>query len=171
MDGPSLPGDPAPQPAAPGLVVLFDGVCNLCNGSVQFIIKRDPEGKFRFASLQSSAGQELVRKAGLPAFGPGSSGLPASPAPGSSDPDPGSPGLNSFVLLENGKAYTRSAAALRVLKHLGGGWKLVYALGIIVPPFIRNGIYNWTARNRYRWFGRQDACWIPTPGLKERFLD
>ncbi|HMH24885.1 MAG TPA: thiol-disulfide oxidoreductase DCC family protein [Puia sp.] len=138
---------PRTNPQIPGLVVLFDGVCNLCNRSVQFIIRRDPQARFHFASLQSAVGQGLLEKFHLPDHH-----------------------LSSFVLIEGERIFTRSSAALRVLKHLGGGWKLLYAFWI-VPPFIRNGVYDWIARNRYRWFGRQDACWIPTPELKERFLD
>jgi predicted DCC family thiol-disulfide oxidoreductase YuxK len=169
---PGSPGQAVPSSpellsgsVTPRLVVLFDGVCNLCNGSIQFIIKRDPGARFHFASLQSPAGRQLLEKAGLIVAG---SAHP--PAPDLNSPGPDPPGLNSFVLLENGKVFTRSSAALRVLKQLGGGWKLLYAFRI-VPPFIRDGVYDWIARNRYRWFGRQEACWIPTPELKERFLD
>src|SRR5262245_39141298 len=118
-------------------IVLFDGVCNLCNRSVQFIIKHDKKNRFVFGSLQGTTGQSYLRQFQLPADT-----------------------FNSFILVENGKAYTRSTAALRMLKHLGGAWPLLYAF-IIVPPFIRNAIYNLIAKNRYRWFGRTDECWIP----------
>ena len=128
-------------------VALFDGVCNLCNRSVQFIIKHDQEKQFRFASLQGKAGQELLRKSGLPLNE-----------------------LNSFVLLEDDKFYTRSTAALRMLKRLGGRWKLFYVF-IIIPPFIRNAIYDWVARNRYKWYGKREECMVPSPDLKERFLE
>ena len=128
-------------------IILFDGVCNLCNNSVQFIIKRDKKKQFRFASLQGKFGQEFLKKNNLPADT-----------------------FNSFILLEDEKIYTRSTGALRMLKHLGGGWSLFYAF-IILPKFIRDGVYNWIARNRYKWFGKKDACMIPTPELKERFLD
>ncbi|MHA4809382.1 thiol-disulfide oxidoreductase DCC family protein [Flavitalea flava] len=130
----------------PSMTILFDGVCNLCNGSVQFILKRDKSGRFRFASLQSDAGQAILQKFGLP---------PSH--------------LNSFILIENEKVYTRSLAALRVLEHLGGGWSLFYSLRII-PAFIRDGIYNWVSRNRYRWFGKQESCLLPKPEWKDRFL-
>ena len=128
-------------------IVLFDGVCNLCNSSVQFIIKRDKKKQFRFASLQGNYGQAFLKKYNLPADN-----------------------FNSFILLEDDKIYTRSTGALRMLKHLGSGWRLFYGL-IILPKFIRDGVYNWVARNRYKWFGKKDECMIPTPDLKARFLD
>jgi predicted DCC family thiol-disulfide oxidoreductase YuxK len=128
-------------------IVLFDGVCNLCNRSVQFIIKRDKEGLFRFASLQGKTGQSLLQQFNLPTGD-----------------------LNSFVLIENGKVYTRSTGALRMLRRLKGGWKLLYAF-IIIPPFIRNAVYSWIAKNRYKWYGKTEACMIPTPELKSRFLE
>ena len=127
-------------------IILFDGVCNLCNRSVQFIIKRDRKKQFRFASLQGHAGQQILEQYGLPVDD-----------------------LHSFVLLEGNKVYTRSTAALRLLRRLGGGWQLLYPL-IIVPPFIRNGLYNWVARNRYKWYGKRAECMVPTPELRERFL-
>lgn len=127
-------------------IILFDGVCNLCNGSVQFVIKRDPNGKFRFASLQSDFGQQVLAREGLPAGK-----------------------LTSFILLEDGKMYQRSTAALRVARQLPGAWALLYAF-IVVPPFIRNAVYDFIAANRYRWFGKQESCMIPTPELRARFI-
>ena len=127
-------------------VILFDGVCNLCNSSVQFVIQRDLSGKFNYAALQSAAGQQLLEAHGLPV----------------SD-------LYSIILIKDGKAYQRSRAALEVARQLSGLWPLLYVF-IIVPPFIRNGVYNWISRNRYRWFGKKDECMIPTPELKSRFL-
>ncbi len=126
--------------------ILFDGVCNLCNGSVQFVIRHDPGGKFRFAALQSEFGQEQLTKHGI---------------------DPSQ--LLSIVFLINGRMFDRSRAALEIARRLNGLWPLLYIF-VIVPPFIRNAVYNWIARNRYRWFGKQDACMIPTPELKSRFL-
>jgi predicted DCC family thiol-disulfide oxidoreductase YuxK len=131
----------------PPLIILFDGVCNLCNSSVQFILRRDKAGRFLFASLQSRVGQQYLQKFGLPADE-----------------------LHSFILIENGKAYSRSSAALRVLRQLGGGWKLFYVFRIL-PAFIRDGVYNLIARHRYQWFGKRESCWLPTPELKSRFLD
>ncbi len=129
------------------LTVYFDGVCNLCNGTVLFIIKHDKQNRFRFASLQGITGQAFLKKQNLPADT-----------------------FNSFILAERNNIYTRSTAALRVCKYLGGGWPLLYGF-IIVPRFIRDAVYNLIARNRYKWFGKKEACWIPTPALKEKFLD
>jgi predicted DCC family thiol-disulfide oxidoreductase YuxK len=128
-------------------VVLFDGVCNLCNHSVQFIIRRDKKDQFRFAPLQGKTGQAILAKHSLPADS-----------------------LKSFILADGDKIYTRSTGALRMLKLLGFPWSLFYVY-ILVPRFIRDGVYNWIARNRYRWFGRQESCMIPTPALKKKFLD
>lgn len=128
-------------------VILFDGVCNLCNGSVQYVIRHDKEGYYRFASLQSQAGQQFLRQYNLPVQD-----------------------FNSFVLIEDGKVYTRSTAALKVAKKLSGMVKLLYGF-IIVPAFIRDGVYNLISRNRYKWFGKKDSCMIPTPALKQRFLN
>ena len=128
-------------------IILFDGVCNLCNSAVQFIIKRDKKNCFSFASLQSAQGQQILSQYNLP-----------------------SKDLNSFVLIENGKPYTRSTGALKVMKKLNGLWPLLYSLKII-PKFIRDRIYKWIARNRYKWFGKKNECMIPTPQLKARFLN
>lgn len=127
--------------------ILFDGVCNLCNGSVQFILKRDPESRFRFASLQSEAGRRLVAENGL-------------------DPDV----LSSVILIEDGKVYRESTAALRIARHLSGAWKLLRVL-VLIPRPIRDAAYRLIARNRYRWFGKSETCWLPTPELRARFLD
>jgi predicted DCC family thiol-disulfide oxidoreductase YuxK len=128
-------------------VILFDGICNLCNRSVLFIIKRDRKKKFLFASIQGEKGKDLFSKLNLPLND-----------------------INSFVLIDKGKAYTRSSGALRVLKELGGKWRLWYAC-IIVPEFIRDGVYKWIAKNRYKWFGKKETCMTPAADLKERFLD
>ena len=128
-------------------IVLFDGVCNLCDSAVQFIIRHDKKNTFLFASLQSETGQKLLAKFNLPLDE-----------------------LNSFILVDTDKAYTRSTGALMVLKRLKGLWPLLYGF-IIVPKFIRDGVYNWVGRNRYKWYGKKDACMIPTPELKARFLN
>jgi predicted DCC family thiol-disulfide oxidoreductase YuxK len=128
-------------------VVLFDGVCNLCNRSVQFIIKRDKKKQFLFASLQGKAGQEVLNRFNLPADN-----------------------FNSFILVEGEHVYIRSTAVLRMLKKLGGRWRLFYGF-IIVPKFIRNAIYDWIAKNRYKWYGKRNECMVPTPELKKRFLE
>ncbi|WP_192822372.1 thiol-disulfide oxidoreductase DCC family protein [Rufibacter sp. LB8] len=127
-------------------IILFDGVCNLCNGFVQFVIKHDPQGHFRFAVLQSDLGQQILAAHSLPTHE-----------------------FKSVLLLENGKLYTRSSAALRIVKRLNGGWSFLYALAVI-PKFLRDPVYDWVSKNRYRWFGRQESCWLPTPALKARFL-
>jgi len=132
-------------------VLLFDGVCNLCHGVVQFIIRHDPRGQFRFAALQSAAGQALLA----------AHGLGADNALG--DPD-------SVVLLEEGCAYQRSAAVLRVVRRLGWPWRLL-ALGAVLPLGWRDALYSYVARHRYRWFGRQPECLLPTPALQARFLE
>lgn len=128
-------------------IILFDGVCNLCSSVVQFAIKHDPKRHFRFASLQSEFGQNVMKKFGLPIDQ-----------------------LNSFILLENNKIYTKSTAALMVTKKLNKGWSLLYAF-MIVPSFIRNIVYDYVARHRYNWYGSKEECWIPTPELKQLFLD
>jgi predicted DCC family thiol-disulfide oxidoreductase YuxK len=128
-------------------VILFDGICNLCNNAVQFVIKRDKKSLFRFSSLQSSFGQNLLNQHNLHHAG-----------------------FDSFILLENGKIYTKSTAALMVAKRLSGAWALLYCF-IIIPPFIRNSVYDIIARNRYKWFGKKESCWLPSPELKIRFFD
>ncbi|MDB5275240.1 MAG: hypothetical protein JWR61_195 [Ferruginibacter sp.] len=127
-------------------IILFDGVCNLCNGAVQFIIRHDPNGKFLFASLQSEAGQQLLRQHQLPADE-----------------------FSSFILVQHNKIYTKSTAALYVARQIRGAWCCLYIF-IIVPRFLRDAVYNWIAQNRYRWFGKKETCMIPTPELKARFL-
>jgi len=128
-------------------IVLFDGVCNLCSKSVQLILKRDKKQQFLFGSLQGAFGQEMLKKYQLPANE-----------------------FNSFMLIEGDKLYTKSSGALRMLKHLGGLWSLLYVF-IIVPKFIRDGIYNWIAKNRYKWYGKMNECWLPRPEWKARFLE
>ncbi|MCA8831222.1 thiol-disulfide oxidoreductase DCC family protein [Hymenobacter pini] len=129
-------------------IILFDGVCNLCNGFVQFIIRHDAAGRFRFAALQSEEGQAILRQYQLP--------TPTEP--------------DSVVLVMGGQAYTHSAAALHILRGLGGGWWWLAGLGLLVPRRLRDAVYRLIARHRYRWFGRQEACWLPTPELRARFL-
>lgn len=128
-------------------ILLFDGVCNLCNRSIQFIIQRDPESKIRFAALQSDVGQYFIKKHHLQ-----------------------TDELKTIILIERERYYTRSTAALRVARYMNRAWPLAYGF-LIVPPFIRNSVYNWIANNRYRWFGKQESCWLPTPDLKARFLN
>ncbi len=127
-------------------VILFDGVCNFCNGAVNFTIKRNKDKTIKFAPLQSEAGRELVKQYGLP------------------END-----MRSFLFIENEKIYNRSTAALRVCRHLKGLWPLCYGF-IIVPPFIRNGVYDFIAKNRYKWFGQKEECMVPSADVRARFL-
>lgn len=128
-----------------GPLVLFDGVCNFCNGAVNFIIRHDDEKKFKFAPLQSEIGQEMRAKYAI------------------------ADDVDSIILIENDKAYMHSTAGLRVAKGLSGIWSLGYIF-IMVPAFIRDFGYRLFAKNRYRLFGRQEACMLPTPDVRERFL-
>jgi predicted DCC family thiol-disulfide oxidoreductase YuxK len=136
--------DPPPAASDPGPIVFFDGVCNLCNASVRFVIRRDPRAVFRFAALDSAAANRRLS---------GRKDLP-----------------DSMVLLEEGHVWTRSTAALRIARRLRFPWPLAYAF-IVVPRPVRDWIYAVVARNRYRWFGRRDRCELPTPALRARFLD
>ncbi|MFD2682063.1 thiol-disulfide oxidoreductase DCC family protein [Bacillus seohaeanensis] len=126
-------------------IILFDGICNLCNHSVQFIIKRDPTAYFQFASLQSDVGVSLRETYGLPTR------------------------IDSVVLIENNKVFVKSNAALHICKHLKGMWKLLFVLKLL-PPFIRDGLYEVVAKNRYKWFGKRDQCMLPDQNRKDRFL-
>jgi predicted DCC family thiol-disulfide oxidoreductase YuxK len=128
------------------MIVLFDGVCNFCNASINFVIDRDSKGIFKFAALQSEIGQELLKKYGLK-----------------------QDSFDSIILEKEGKIYQKSDAALEIARNLDGLWKIFYVFKII-PSFLRNPIYDLIAKNRYRIFGRTDACRIPTPELKARFL-
>ena len=128
-------------------VLLFDGVCNLCNNWVQLVIKNDPNAQFRFAALQSEVGQQLLKQHNLP-----------------------QQEFTSLVLLDKGRVYTRSSAALRIARKLSGAWPLLYAF-MALPASMRDGVYNLVAQNRYRWFGKQESCMLPTPELKARFLE
>ena len=127
-------------------ILLFDGVCNLCNSIVQFTIKRDPKEKFKFASLQSESGQALLKKFGLP-----------------------TDDFDSFVFINGDKYFLKSSAGLHVLKELGGIWKLFYVF-IIFPQPLRDYVYNIIAKTRYRIFGKRDTCMIPISNIKKRFL-
>lgn len=126
-------------------IVLFDGVCNFCNASINFIIKRDKKGYFKFAPLQSEIAQNLVGDKTLP--------MP-----------------ESVILIENDKTYDRSSAALRIAKKLDGLWPVLYIF-ILLPKPIRDWVYNLIGRNRYKWFGKTEACMIPTPEVRSRFLE
>ncbi len=126
--------------------MLFDGVCNLCSGAVQFIIRRDPAGRFRFASLQSPLGEQLLARFGIDRHV-----------------------TDSVILVEGDRWSKESDAALRIARGMRGAWKALVVFRVIPRP-LRDALYRLIARNRYRWFGKQETCWLPTPELRERFL-
>lgn len=127
-------------------VLLFDGVCNLCNASVQWVLLRDKKGVFRFAALQSEIGQHLLKAR-----------------------DMSGETLDSVVVVSGEQVLTHSDAPLEVVRLLGGGWSLLYVFRWL-PRWIRDSIYRYIARNRYRWFGKKESCMLPRPEWKERFL-
>ncbi|MBM6616831.1 thiol-disulfide oxidoreductase DCC family protein [Bacillus suaedaesalsae] len=127
-------------------LVLFDGVCNLCNGAVQFLIKHDKKEKLTFASLQSESGQKVLSEFGFP-----------------------TDQLNSFIYVSNQRAYEKSDAALAICRELGGIFTLCTVF-YIIPRKLRDKLYSWVSRNRYKWFGKQEQCVLPTPELRKRFL-
>lgn len=126
-------------------IVLFDGECNFCDNSVQFIIKRDRKAEFKFASIQSDVGEEILRKFNVPA------------------------NINSLILVEGSKCYFKSSAVLLICKNLKGVWKLFYCL-LIIPKSVRDYFYDIIAKNRYKWLGKKDSCMVPSPEMKNRFL-
>ncbi|WP_152397102.1 thiol-disulfide oxidoreductase DCC family protein [Paenibacillus guangzhouensis] len=130
----------------PKAIILFDGVCNFCNSSVQFIIRRDKNSYFSFASLQSETGMRLLREQGYAGE------------------------LSSVVVIDQGQLYTKSDAALRIAKQFHGIWRSASVLRIVPRP-LRDLVYNFVAKNRYRWFGKSDSCMLPSPEVRSRFLD
>ena len=126
-------------------IILFDGVCQFCDKSVQFILKRDPNGKFSFSSLQSDTGIQLRKDYHIPEE------------------------LDSIILIEGEKYHSKSTAALKIARELRGGWKWLYIL-IFVPQPIRDAVYDMVARNRLKWFGEKTACELPPPEVRKRFL-
>lgn len=130
----------------PDRLLFFDGVCNLCNSLVRFIIRHDRRKRFRFSPLRSEMGQHFLQEHGL-----------------------ATQHFDSLVYWRKGNVLTRSTAALNVARDLGGAWPLAYGF-IIVPRFIRDVMYDLIASKRYRWFGKRETCMVPTPELRERFL-
>ena len=128
-------------------VILFDGICNLCTSSVQFVLKRDPKAHFSFASIQSEKGGRLYLSHGY-------------------RPDE----IETFILIENGESYSKSDAAIRVARKLSGPWPILSVL-VLIPRPIRNWFYDVIARNRYRWFGKTDSCMVPSREDLERFME
>ncbi|MFC4305936.1 thiol-disulfide oxidoreductase DCC family protein [Cohnella boryungensis] len=129
------------------IVLLIDGQCNLCSGIARFVIRRDSRARFRFASLQSDPGQRLLAEGGL-----------------------NREDLDTFVMVDNGRYYTKSTAALRTCGKLGLPWSLAWA-GLLAPRLLRDRVYDFIAKRRYRWFGRPDRCLVPTPDVSARFLE
>lgn len=127
-------------------IILFDGVCNLCNGAVNFVIKRDTGNVFKFTPLQEKQGVLLLKTHAVD-----------------------TQKLDSIVLIENEKVYVKSSAALRIARKMSNLWPLFFVL-LIIPSFIRDGVYDFIAKNRYKWFGKKEQCMIPTQGLREKFL-
>ncbi|MFB6465921.1 thiol-disulfide oxidoreductase DCC family protein [Cytobacillus sp. Hz8] len=126
-------------------IILFDGECNFCNGSVQFVLKRDAKAHYQFASLQSEIGKKLLKQYHIPE------------------------NVDSLVLIEQKQYYLKSQAALRICKNLRGIWKLG-SLFFVIPTPIRDVAYDFIAKKRYQWFGKSESCMLPTPDMKKRFL-
>ncbi len=127
-------------------IILFDGVCNFCNSTVNFILKRDKKNIFKFSPLQSEIGQKLLTEYNF-----------------------SHTEFDTIILIEKGELYTRSTAALRIVKSMSGMWKLCYIF-IIIPGPIRNYLYDLFSRNRYKWFGKRDKCMVPTEKEKSKFI-
>lgn len=127
-------------------IILFDGVCNLCNGSVVFMIKRDKKDVLRYAALQTEVGQKLVDQYNID-----------------------TKKIDSIILIENNTYFYKSTAALKIARHLNGAYPLLTVF-LILPAFMRDWVYDIIARNRYKWFGKKESCMIPTPELKSKFL-
>jgi predicted DCC family thiol-disulfide oxidoreductase YuxK len=129
-------------------IILFDGVCNLCDGAINFIIKQDNKRLFRYASLQSDIGMEISKKYNLPLKD-----------------------YKSFVYIKKGRSYLKSDAALEISKDIGFPWNGLYIMKFIIPSFIRNSIYIYISENRYSFFGKKDHCTIPSKEIKNLFIE
>ncbi len=138
----------ATQDAHTRPLILFDGVCNLCASSVQFVIRRDRDAQFRFASLQSSVAEQIL-----------------------ADRDYRGESLGSVLLVDDGVVHAKSRAALRIARRLDGAWPLMYYLFCWVPRFLADAVYDFIGARRYRWFGKKEACWVPDGDIRGRFLD
>lgn len=128
-------------------IVLFDGVCNLCNGSVNFLIDNDKRNKLHFASLQSGFGQQVLAHFGMAQHD-----------------------FDTFLFVKKGERYVRSRAAIEVMRTLGGAWQAATVL-LLVPRFVRDAVYRWVSAHRYRLFGKSEQCRLPTPALRAKFLE
>ncbi|MBX3225204.1 MAG: DUF393 domain-containing protein [Labilithrix sp.] len=149
---------PSKAPLPDGPVLLFDGLCNLCNGAVHFVLDHERSASLRFAPLQSDLARALVENA----FGPDEASALLGGATGQG-------ALDSMVLVDGPRGFTRSTAALHVVRHLAAPYRWLFAL-IVVPRPLRDVVYGWIGRNRYRWFGKTETCRVPTPALRARFL-
>jgi predicted DCC family thiol-disulfide oxidoreductase YuxK len=127
-------------------VIVFDGICHWCNAWVNFTLARDPHGKFKFGTLQSEPAQQILKDLRLPAED-----------------------FETFLLLEHGRVFTKSTAAMRILRHLPGLWPCLY-LGIVIPRPLRDALYDYIARHRYQWMGKAETCRVPTSAERERFV-
>lgn len=127
-------------------IILFDGVCNFCNSTINRIIRNDKKNLFRFAPLQSRFGEKMLKHYNIDTAK-----------------------TDSIVYIENGKAYIKSSAALRVARKMRGLYPLLFGF-IIIPPFLRNIVYDFIARNRYKWFGKKESCMVPTPEVRQKFI-
>jgi predicted DCC family thiol-disulfide oxidoreductase YuxK len=136
------------QPHTGHPIILFDGVCNLCESTVRIIIQHDRKAVFRFASLQSGMARQLLAEYQY-----------------------ADDKLISVLLVSDGQIYSKSRAALRIAKRLDGAWPLLYYLFFWIPPFIADAVYNYIGNRRYRWFGKKESCWIPDDNLRQRFID
>lgn len=150
-------------------ILLFDGVCNFCSAAVQFVIHHDRLGRIRFASLQSVEGQALLQHLGIDSPSLSPSATPTASATPSPSPIAKTEEMNSVVLLRGGVAFTRSDAVLQLVRYLAMPWPLLAVLQV-VPSALRDYVYDWIARNRYRWFGYKEVCFLPAPELQSRFL-
>lgn len=140
-----------PKPLTPDdIVLVYDGVCGLCNATVQFVLRHDARKKIRFTTLQSPLGESIRSWSGLPPTAEGA--------------DPG-----TMIVVDHGSVYTRSSAALHLARHLNWPFPIAYS-AIIIPRVLRDAVYNFIARNRYRWFGKHDSCSLPSADVRERFL-
>jgi len=128
-------------------IILYDGVCNLCDGAIRFVLPRDKAGEFRYAALQSDYAKSILARHAIAE----------------------SEALESLILIENDRPYLYSSGVLRIARSLPFPWSLA-AIFLVVPRFVRDGIYRWVARNRYRWFGKQESCLLPKPEWRDRFL-
>lgn len=141
-----ISNDTSSAPVEEHPVILFDGECNLCNASVDLVMRNDSDALFRFASLQSDAARRILEPYGR-------------------DPDL----LGSIILVDDG-VFRESDAVLRIARQMDGAWPLLYIF-VVIPRFIRDPVYRWIARNRYRWFGKRDTCRVPTPDEQDRFIE